>query len=279
MKYKLICIDMDGTLLNSRKKISNENKECIKKAKEKGVVVAISTGRIYNNAAFYADYIDLKAPIIAANGAIIIDKDGGEIFKGVIGYDTSLKILDILKKYKLTPHFHTRNAIYSGSAFQKLLGYVFSARGIPVDYKISLKSIVGINKWKKLLNEKEEEILKCITFSLSLRKINRAKEELRKIPEIEVTSSYPFNIEINAAKVSKGNGVKILSEHLGIKREEVICVGDNENDISMIEYAGLGVAMGNASTSIKEKADFVTTSNDNSGVGYAIRKFILEEKI
>jgi HAD-superfamily hydrolase, subfamily IIB len=270
---------MDGTLLNSRKKISEENKESIKKAKEKGVVVAISTGRIYNNAAFYADYIDLKAPIIAANGAIIIDNDGGEIFKGVIGYDTSLKILEILKKYKLTPHFHTHNSIYSGSMFQKLLGYVFSARGIPVDYKISLENVGSIDMWKKVLKEKEDEILKCITFSLNVRKINRAKEELRKITEIEVTSSYPFNIEINAAEVSKGNGVKVLSEHLGIKREEVICIGDNENDISMIEYAGLGVAMGNASNYIKEKADFVTTSNDNSGVGYAIRKFILEEKI
>jgi len=84
-----------------------------------------------------------------------------------------------------------------------------------------------------------------------------------------------LNIEINAEGVCKGKGVEILGEKLGIKKEEIIAIGDNENDLTMIEYAGLGVAMGNATEEVKELADYITDTNNNSGVAKAINKFAL----
>ncbi|MEQ8197716.1 MAG: Cof-type HAD-IIB family hydrolase [Clostridiaceae bacterium] len=276
MRYKLVCVDMDGTLLNSRKRISSETRKSVMEAARQGVIVAISTGRIYNNAAFYSKNINLKSPVIAANGAIITGKDSREIFKGVIGHETSVRILNILEKYSLTPHFHTRDSVFCGSSINSFASRLFMTRGMPDEYKIRIHSISGESKWESILKEKEADILKCITFSKSQSKIKKVKEELQGIKEIQVTSSNAFNIEINASGISKGTGARILSEHLGIEREAVMCIGDSENDLSMIEFAGLGVAMGNAAERVKEKADFVTVSNNNNGVGYAINKFILE---
>lgn len=96
-----------------------------------------------------------------------------------------------------------------------------------------------------------------------------------KVKGIEVVSSYENNFEIMTNGVSKGRGVEILAAYYNIKPEEIICIGDNENDLSMIKFAALGVAMGNAPSSIKEQADYVTDTNDNDGVAKVIEKFIL----
>jgi Cof subfamily protein (haloacid dehalogenase superfamily) len=92
--------------------------------------------------------------------------------------------------------------------------------------------------------------------------------------EVSIVSSFSNNIEIMNHGISKGNAVKILAAYYGIKKEEIICFGDAENDISMLEYAGLGIAMGNAEAYVKEKADYVTDTNDNDGVAKAIEKYI-----
>ncbi|MGL5244586.1 MAG: HAD-IIB family hydrolase, partial [Sarcina sp.] len=95
------------------------------------------------------------------------------------------------------------------------------------------------------------------------------------VPGLEVVSSSLNNFEIMAEGTSKGKAVKALAERLGVKREEIMCIGDSENDLSMIEYAGVGIAMGNALDMLKEKATFVTKSNNEHGVARAIEKFIL----
>lgn len=278
MKYKMVCIDMDGTLLNSKKKVTDETKRVLIEAKKRGVTVAISTGRIYNNAAFYSKYIGLDAPVIAANGAIIKSANGEEIYKGIIGYETSIKVLEVLKKYKMTPNFHTHNSIYCGGPLEKFFIYFFITRGIPADYKVNLYSIKK-DQWKKVLLDNQSEILKCICVHRNKKVVQMAKDELRKIKGIEISSSNSFNIEVNAEGVCKGNGASILGKKMGIKKEEIICIGDNENDLSMIEYAGLGVAMGNAPQYIKNKANYVTASNNEDGVAKVIKKFILNENI
>ena len=278
MSYKLVCIDMDGTLLNSNKKVTEETKRTLLEAKKRGVMVAISTGRIYNNAAFYSKYIGLNSPVIAANGAIVKSEAGDELYKGIIGYETSLEVLGILKKYNMKANFHTHNSIYCGGLLEKLFIYFFITRGIPADYKVNLYSIKS-SQWEKILFDNQSEILKCISIHTNKKVVQRAKEELRNIKGIEISSSNSFNIEVNAKGVCKGKGVEILGEKFGIKKEEIICIGDNENDLSMIEYAGLGVAMGNAPEYIKNKADYITSTNNEEGVSKVIKKFILKENI
>lgn len=122
-------------------------------------------------------------------------------------------------------------------------------------------------------------ILKSIFINESTdhEKLMKAKQEIAKFDDLEVVSSWTNNFEIMAKGTSKGRAVEKLTKILGISKDEVICIGDSENDLSMIEFAGLGVAMGNADDIIKEKANYVTDTNVNSGVGKVIEKFVLKK--
>ena len=124
----------------------------------------------------------------------------------------------------------------------------------------------------------KNEILKCICINENnLRNIEEIKMRLKKIDTIEVVSSNHNNFEIMNKGVSKGKAVETLAKEYGILKDEVIAIGDGENDLSMISYAGLGVAMGNSSDYIKEHADYVTDTNVNGGVGKVIKKFVLNK--
>lgn len=276
MKYKLVCTDMDGTLLNSKKKISEETKEVLKKAHDKGVHIVVTTGRIYNNAAYYSNLIGVKSAVIAANGAFIREKDKEEaIYKETLTEEQCRLVLGVLLKHKLVPHFHTYKEVYLGSKFHKFVSYLAVARKLPKDMPVISRYVAGKDEWHNVFKEMDGNLVKAIVFHPDVKRINRAKEELMKIPNLEIASSGKLNIEINAKGVCKGQAVEVLAKYYGIKREEVICIGDNENDISMIEYAGLGVAMGNAIESVKLKADYITDTNNNDGVAKVIEKFIL----
>jgi hypothetical protein len=264
---------MDGTLLNSNGKISDRNIKAVKLAHEKGVKVTICTGRVYTSAAYYGDLIGVKVPIIALNGAYIKEKDRDEvIYKSVLGKEKCNKILNILKKYDIYPHFNAPDIIFTEKIIYSSEGYSKQNEELPEKWKIKIQ----VSKdWDSIFEKYGDSIIKCIAIDDDLEKIKAAKKELKQHDEFEVVSSSSNNIEIMCKGVSKGRAVEVLAGFYGIKREEIMCIGDNENDISMIKYAGLGVAMGNAEETLKNIADFITDNNDEDGVAKAIEKFIL----
>lgn len=272
MAYKLICIDMDGTLLNSQKKISKRNLSAIKKAHEAGVKVAICTGRIFTSANYYGKLIGVQAPIIASNGAYIREKDREEvIYKAVLGDYNCNVILSILKKHNIVPHFFTSDTIFTEELVYFSQHYNEANKKIPL---IDQVSIHITNQWSKVFQENQLEIIKAVAADKDLNKVSLAKEEIKKLGDFEVVSSTENNFEVMSKEASKGRGVKILSDFYGISPKEIICIGDNENDISMIKFAGLGVAMGNSDKNVIKEADYVTLSNDEDGVAAVIEKFI-----
>ncbi|MBB6696727.1 Cof-type HAD-IIB family hydrolase [Clostridium algidicarnis] len=274
MKYKMICTDMDGTLLNTNKEISDKTKEAIKRADEMGVHVVLSTGRMFNSANYYASMIDIKTPIISANGAFIRDRSKEDvIYKNVLGKENCKILLEILKRHKIHGHFHTPSALFSDKLVFSAKIYDDMNKDLPEDNKIEINIIK--DNWDEVFEKNEESIVKCIGIDEDVEKVKRAKIDMLKVKGIEVVSSYENNFEIMTKGVSKGRGVEILAAYYNIKPEEIICIGDNENDLSMIKFAGLGVAMGNAPSNIKEEADYVTDTNDNDGVAKVIEKFIL----
>lgn len=271
--YKLICLDMDGTLLNSSGKISPGNLQAIKSAHEKGVKVTICTGRVFTSAAYYGSLLGVKVPIIALNGAYIREKDKDEvIYKSVLGTHRCRKILKVLKKYGIYAHFNAPDMIFTEKIIYSSEGYSRINKDLPDEWKINIQVS---EDWERVFEKYGDYITKCIAIDDDVKKIRKAKEELLQDEEIEVVSSWYNNIEIMCKGVSKGRAVKVLSGFYNIKREEIMCIGDNENDISMIKYAGLGVAMGNAEEFVKNEADFVTDKNDEDGVARAIEKFVL----
>lgn len=276
MKYKLICIDMDGTLLSNEHEVSEENKIALKKATEKGVKIAITTGRLFTSASHYSSLIGVKAPIISSNGAYIREKDKEEvIYKSTLTKEQMYKIYEVIKKYGLLTYFNTCDTVISERIVPENHAYKISNRELPEDVRV--KFVEG-RDFPEIFEEYEGEILKGIAIENEDKpRLNQAKEEISKHKDLEVVSSWDNNFEVMAEGTSKGKAVERLAEMLGIKREEVICIGDSENDISMIKYAGLGVAMGNAMDIVKEAADYVTDTNVNSGVAKMINKFVLEE--
>jgi HAD-superfamily hydrolase, subfamily IIB len=274
LNYKLLCIDMDGTLLNDNKEISERNREALKKAQERKVKVVISTGRLFTSAYYYADLIGIKAPIISANGAFIREKDRNEvIYKSLLGKENCEKVLKVLREQGLIPNFHTSEAIYTEKSNQHIQMYMKANDRYPENKRVKIEFV---EDWSRVFEENKDEILKCLTIENDIKKVQRAKEEIIKLGILEVVSSATNNFEVMCKGVSKGRGVEILAAYYNIPREEVICIGDNENDLSMIEYAGLGIAMGNADEDTKAAAQYITGTNNESGVAMAIEKFILK---
>lgn len=273
MTYKLICLDMDGTLLSDDKEVSDKNKEAIKEAHDRGVKIAICTGRVFASAKYYAHLLGIKAPIIASNGAYIREKDKDEvIYSSTLNAEECKKILDTTKKYDFKVYFNTFDTIISSKPYPKGYTYLEMNNDVPEDMKIRLH--VNPNLEEEFI-KRNNEILKAICISKDFDSLKRAKDDVMKLNDFEVVSSLGDNFEIMKKGISKGNAVKVLADFYGISRDEIICMGDGENDLSMIEYAGLGIAMGNAPDYVKEKADYVTDSNDKDGVAKAIEKFVL----
>lgn len=279
MKYKMICIDMDGTLLGKKRRISEESKVALKKARDKGVHIVIATGRLYNNAAYFSELVGADSAVIGGNGAIIREKrEKEEIYRSRFTIDICKKLLALADKHKVVLHFHTVNSIISNSYISANVARVVLKGRNDKEFNINLSTIKTKKSWDKLLELEGEKVTKTILFSPKAERIEAYRKELDNMDEITYFVAGTRSIEINMKDVSKGNAVKMLAEHYGIKREEVICIGDNENDVSMIKYAGLGIAMGNAIPKLKEIADYVTDTNTNDGVRKAVEKFILTDE-
>ena len=278
MTYKMVCIDMDGTLLGKRKSISEESKKVIKKVNDKGVKVVVTTGRLYNNAAYYSDIIGASDAVIAGNGAVIREKRKDEIiYKSKIDSNICKELLRKAKECGVILHLHTLDRIITNSYFSNLIAKIVLPGRKYEDFPIHTETITNSNI-NEMLEKYDGKVTKCIMFSTSAEKAKVFRKEIENIEGIVCYLSGDKSIEINKCGVSKGNAVKALGEYYGIKKEEIICIGDNENDISMIEYAGLGIAMGNGIDKLKEKANYITDTNVNDGVRKALEKFILKSR-
>lgn len=275
MKYKMICIDMDGTLLNSKKIISEENKVALKKAYEKGVHIIICTGRNPKNAIYFSEFLGVNCAVIANNGAWIIGEDKNFIIsKDVLDEKQCVDIMKICNEYRGVPSFHSKDSVYWPSRFRKHLCDIILNKKIPDKYRVQNIYVRENKAWDEIF--KSNNIGKCIIVELNTSKLKKIRDSLLKEGKYEITQSGEYALEVNNKGVSKGRAVEALAKKYNIKREEIICIGDNENDLSMISYAGLGVAMGNSIDSLKKKADYITESNDKDGVAKVIYEFVLK---
>lgn len=278
MAYKLVCIDVDGTLLNSKHKITERTKKILLEAHKKGIHIVICTGRMYTDAEYYSNLIGVKSPVIASNGAFIKEKDNDKvIYKDVLGESLSLVLLELFRKHSIKPYFCTPNKFYYGNIMFQLYYIATKILGIRRN-RFDAEYVFSWRRWEKVLQKEKDNVVKCEIIYRDPALICELLNELKNMDQLEIVDSSRYNIEITRKGVSKGKAVEMLASLYHVKREEIITIGDSENDLSMIEYAGLGIAMGNALDSIKQKADHVTASNDNDGVAKAIDQFVLGNK-
>ena len=271
--FKLVVSDMDGTLLNSSGNVSERTKSALKRCLDKDVHVAIATGRIYTSAKVYAKYLDIVTPVIACNGAIVKDlHDNRIIYGSSIEPQYCFKVFDLCKEHDLYFHFYTEDIFYTQRIAYSSMKYFEWNKTINEEEQINIQII---DDPYELVSHFDEEVYKIQINSDDMELLNKVRMILEGMEEFQISKSWHNNIEIMNKGVSKGNAVMHLAQSLGVKQEEVICLGDNENDISMLNYAGLGVAMGNAEDIVKQSANHVTQTNDEDGVAEVLERFIL----
>lgn len=269
--YKLVAIDMDGTLLKDDKTISDENYIAIQEAKKAGVKVILATGRPLNGIKKYLNYLNLideNDYAVAYGGAVIQNTKSEEIISNnTLDMSDWDYLFELSKKLHVNIHTVTSNSCITPK-YNKYSNRESTMNNIPliIDNPSHIKEDLSLFK---IMFIDEPEILS--------KAIENIPSEVYE--RYTVVKSAPYFFEFLNLKANKGLGVKQLANILNIKQEEVICIGDAGNDIDMVDYAGLGVAMGNAFPELKKVADYITLSNEEHGVAHVINKFILAPKI
>lgn len=266
MEYKMIAIDLDDTLLAQDLSISPINRQAISHAVSMGVIVTISTGRMFRSTVPYVEQLKLDVPVITYQGALIKNAISNEVVLArPLSLDISLEIIEESRKHGV----HIQTYIGDDYFFDKHNGYS--------KMYYALSGIEG-RAVKRLEDFLVEEPLKVLIMDSpeTISYLTGLYTEMFK-GKAEITISKSNYLEFTNIEASKGSALEHLAQSLGIKREEVIAIGDGYNDISMIKYAGLGVAMSNAPEDVKKHADFITHSNEDDGVAHVIKKFVIKE--
>lgn len=276
LKYKLICIDLDGTLLNDDKEVSFEDIQVIEEAVKSGVVVCITTGRILKFTERYNDILNISTPVIASNGGIIY-YNNEEFEINTLTIEEILKIKKIASKYNVDVYLNTEDSIICEGNIPNDYSYKVLNEKFIDKYKVK---VIENYPFKKIFSNGKSNVVKAICINKNdLEEVRRVREKLEVSTKFQVSSAEYEYCEINPKGVSKGGAVEKLAKKLNIKMNEVICIGDGGNDLEMLKKAGLSVAMKNSMICIKEIADYITDSNNDHGVGNAIKGLVLNYKI
>lgn len=282
---RLIASDMDGTLLNTKHKISEENLKAIKKAEEMGIKFAIATGRMYEDVKPLLEEYDLKCQCIVLNGGEYMDEDGNVLEGIYIEKEKAREIIDMIIKENIVAEIYTSQGLYTVNSKEEALtevAYRIRAYDPETSFEEAIKlaeshphykNLKYINSIDEFLNS-DIKIGKFVTFYNDEETTLTVKRKLESIGGLAISSTFTKNIEINNAKAQKGIILTKVAEKMGIKREEVMVIGDSFNDYSMFTEFEESFAMGNALPQIKAVAKYITDTNDNSGVAKAIYRIL-----
>ncbi|WP_434360442.1 sugar-phosphatase [Parasalinivibrio latis] len=266
--YKLIALDMDGTLLSPDGSISPRTKDAITQARSKGVTVALASGRPLEGMTHYIEELGFNSDkdfAVCYNGGMVVCAKTGETVRSQLLTGKDAKNIASLAN-DLHVNIH---------AFTTRLGLITPKNNHYTEHEATINKLTITEIDFNELDD-EEVVMKVMLIDppeILQKAVDTLPEFLYE--QYTVVRSAPFFLEIMNKNSHKAAGVASLAEHLDIKQEEVICMGDAGNDHHMIEWAGLGIAMGNADDDTKAIADYITDTNANDGVAQAIEKFVL----
>ncbi|WP_338787696.1 Cof-type HAD-IIB family hydrolase [Metabacillus sp. FJAT-53654] len=283
---KLIAIDLDGTLLNSKSQISTENLEAIKNAQNAGIEVVIATGRAHFDVQALFKNTGVKTWIIGANGATIHAPDGSLYYSQPIEPELAHDILRSLEEDGYYYEVFSKECIFTSQNGRELLQIEIdrmksanpevnsSSLEEALVKQFSQTGFCFIDSYKDIKNA-SAEIYNILAFSFFEEKLETGWAKYGNIDGLTIVSSAHHNFELEHCEASKGNALRRLSDKLDIPITKTIAIGDSMNDVSMLSLAGKGIAMGNARLEVKEISDEITLTNDEHGVA----KILLSELI
>ncbi len=293
--YKLLVLDMDGTLLNGRQKISLENQRAIQKAVDHGIKVVLASGRPFDGMVNYVKELNLLSDdnqTICCCGAMTIQNGSRDVLNScTINYDDLITFHQLCEKMELDTNVYTKNSImvHTENVFSRYDAFLNNTLLEHVDYN-EIDNEIEVFKINLIYeDEATVQVLRELfpTVNMDIDKVRGRRrytksmfEKLQDFPK-DITDKYtivkslPNVMEVVNKSCNKAVAVEKLAQGYGINQDEIVCIGDSGNDQHMIEYAGLGIAMGNAFEEVKAIADAVTLTNNEHGVAYAIHKYVL----
>ena len=278
-KYKIIACDLDETLLNSERKVSAENVEAIKKAREAGVRFVLCTGRGYKSTEGTLKEIGLFGEageyVISFNGGAITENSDEHnqdsprlIHFDALDFEVAKALVDKARDYDVCMHAYTKDTVYVYNFVPNERAYVAGRMNVVEIDEMSIDFLRGQDIVKVLFMNEDEEYRKQMKIDFA---------DIAKSCEVSFSSNR--YIEFNKRGVDKGRGLAILAEKLGVDIAYTIAIGDNFNDLAMLKAAGLGVGVANSNEGIKPYCDYICSRNhDESAIAEVINKFILEKE-
>ncbi|MCH5299200.1 MAG: HAD family phosphatase [Ruminococcus sp.] len=266
MKYKMIAVDIDDTLLNSRKELSPRTKNTLIKAQQNGIRVVIATGRMPYGAKKYAEMLDVfhyDGYYMSFNGGAIFNARGECISRTYLDRRLVEPVYSILRPTTATVVVHKDGKMYADRKVNPYTDRPSWSNGLPLNLVDDIAEFVDWDLHKIVIVD-EPEKLKIIQQTV-LEKFGKY---------VDAYFSAPYFLEVMPKGINKGKALEIICMDCGLDLSEVIAFGDNFNDVSMIETAGLGIAMGNAEVELKNAADFVTDDCDHDGIALALERFV-----
>ena len=265
MAIRMIVTDMDGTLLDAKNRISEANRAAIKEAAEKGISLAIATGRMHRSALPYMETLGVAAPIISCNGALVKTAAGEEIFSSCIAPAAVREVLDCMRERGWYVQLYTGDRLLFVERDRRACAYE-AASGIQGE-------IVG---WDGLYAQ-ISRVHKMLTITSCEEETDARAAELALMFKhgVNVVRSKEKYIDIMAAGVSKAASIERLAAKCGVEMKDVLALGDSDNDSEMLAAAGVGVAMSTGTAAAKQAADFLAANEAADGVARAVHAYAL----
>ena len=272
MTIQLIAVDMDGTVLRTDKSVSPRTASALRRAAERGCTVVPASGRVAANLPQDVVSIPGVRYAVTSNGASVVDlSDRRTVFSNPMGGETPDLLRRLLRRGFFTEAYCEGRAYSDRTAFEVLL-----RRNPPEELLRFIRaSQIFVDDLPGYLELHGKPVEKINIPFLSREERAALSRQLEAAGRYTLCSSLWGNLEINRAGCSKGKALERLAAMLGIRREEILAVGDGGNDVEMLRFAGVGVAMGNASPDAAAAADCATASNDDDGAALAVEKFAL----
>lgn len=270
-QIKMIGLDLDGTLLNTKKELTDYSRDVLRRALDRGIIVLVATGRPYTGIPEELRNFPGMRYALTSNGARILDTERGEILiEELLPREDALRALKVLQKYDTMPEIYFDG---QGYAEETKMAQIQKYHHNPHMWEYVRKSRIIVPDIQELAEQNIRDMDKLQGLFANMDEREQAWQELIQDQKLELVGSLKYNIEINAAGVNKGKGLLKLGELLGIRKEEIMACGDGDNDAAMLREVGFGVAMGNAEEAVKAAADYITETNDQDGAAKAIERF------
>ena len=285
--YKLVAIDLDGTMLNQYGIITEKTKKAISKAQEKGVEVMIASGRAITSVKRFSKEINSNKYFVSGNGAITYDiKNNKILYENILSKTKALKIIKICEENSIYYNVYTENGIIAKNLSYNTLYYYKDNLTKPDENRTHINIVENVYDYFEQREEKILKIMICDEHKTVFNSIVRKLKELSEIEVLEVSHMSRkiikqgtdeialeyFYTEVSAKDVDKWNALEEIIGLMNISKEEVVTIGDNANDLKMITNAGLGVAMGESAPYVKQSADIIAPTNDEDGVAIILNK-------